>query len=204
MQIWFLWPPSVCKCHTILASSPLSSFETERLYSRSNQFCLPSGYLCVYESRLPQHADEGWLPNLWGDCAHAVQVLTNELRAATVKQRCVVAMATVDVHNRISFIPDNSNACSFRSCAFSPSIVKNVLVFFRQVPTLKQKIAGKSLPTEKFAIRKARRYLAEDPISLPAPPLVSTRGVFLCSRTSLCLKLQITEALVPINRDRGF
>ncbi|KAG7230779.1 hypothetical protein INR49_019593 [Caranx melampygus] len=40
-----------------------------------------------------------------------------------------------------------------------------------QVPSLKQKIAGKSLPTEKFAIRKARRYLAEKPIPLPAPPL---------------------------------
>uniref|UniRef100_A0A667WLQ2 Tetratricopeptide repeat domain 39A n=1 Tax=Myripristis murdjan TaxID=586833 RepID=A0A667WLQ2_9TELE len=45
------------------------------------------------------------------------------------------------------------------------------LTLFRQVPGLKQKIAGKSLPTEKFAIRKARRYLAENPIPLPAPPL---------------------------------
>ena len=44
----------------------------------------------------------------------------------------------------------------------------------RQVPGLKQKIAGKSLPTEKFAIRKARRYLAERPIPLPVPPLVCT------------------------------
>uniref|UniRef100_A0A674MVF5 Tetratricopeptide repeat domain 39A n=1 Tax=Takifugu rubripes TaxID=31033 RepID=A0A674MVF5_TAKRU len=43
--------------------------------------------------------------------------------------------------------------------------------FTLQVPGLKQKIAGKSLPTEKFAIRKARRYLAENPIPLPAPPL---------------------------------
>uniref|UniRef100_A0A3P9KXL7 Tetratricopeptide repeat domain 39A n=1 Tax=Oryzias latipes TaxID=8090 RepID=A0A3P9KXL7_ORYLA len=42
---------------------------------------------------------------------------------------------------------------------------------FRQVPGLKQKIAGKSLPTEKFAIRKARRYLAENPIPLPVAPL---------------------------------
>lgn len=47
------------------------------------------------------------------------------------------------------------------------------LSYFRQVPGLKQKIAGKSLPTEKFAIRKARRYLSESPIPLPAPPLVS-------------------------------
>lgn len=48
--------------------------------------------------------------------------------------------------------------------------------YCRQVPGLKQKIAGKSLPTEKFAIRKARRYLAEKPIPLPAPPLVSARS----------------------------
>ncbi|XP_056233825.1 tetratricopeptide repeat protein 39A isoform X4 [Seriola aureovittata] len=48
---------------------------------------------------------------------------------------------------------------------------ESALTLFRQVPALKQKIAGKSLPTEKFAIRKARRYLAENPIPLPAPPL---------------------------------
>ncbi|TMS14874.1 tetratricopeptide repeat protein 39A [Larimichthys crocea] len=42
---------------------------------------------------------------------------------------------------------------------------------FRQVPTLKQKIAGKSPPTEKFAIRKARRYKAQRPIKLPVPVL---------------------------------
>uniref|UniRef100_A0A6Q2X7U1 Uncharacterized protein n=1 Tax=Esox lucius TaxID=8010 RepID=A0A6Q2X7U1_ESOLU len=45
------------------------------------------------------------------------------------------------------------------------------VMLFRQVHGLKQKIAGKSLPTEKFAIRKARRYLSENPITLPAPPL---------------------------------
>lgn len=46
---------------------------------------------------------------------------------------------------------------------------------FRQVPSLKQKIAGKSLPTEKFAIRKARRYNTDNAIPLPAPPLVSVQ-----------------------------
>ncbi|XP_024133863.1 tetratricopeptide repeat protein 39A isoform X1 [Oryzias melastigma] len=48
---------------------------------------------------------------------------------------------------------------------------ESALTLFRQVPGLKQKIAGKSLPTEKFAIRKARRYLAENPIPLPVAPL---------------------------------
>ncbi|KAM4635733.1 tetratricopeptide repeat protein 39A [Polymixia lowei] len=42
---------------------------------------------------------------------------------------------------------------------------------FRQVPTFKQKIAGKSPPTEKFAIRKARRYKARCPVRLPVPVL---------------------------------
>ncbi|NXD91664.1 TT39A protein, partial [Chaetorhynchus papuensis] len=42
---------------------------------------------------------------------------------------------------------------------------------FRIVPSLKLKIAGKSLPTEKFAIRKARRYLSANPVPLPVPPL---------------------------------
>uniref|UniRef100_A0A8C4H589 Zgc:158403 n=1 Tax=Dicentrarchus labrax TaxID=13489 RepID=A0A8C4H589_DICLA len=42
---------------------------------------------------------------------------------------------------------------------------------FRKVPTFKQKIAGKSPPTEKFAIRKARRYKATCPIRLPVPVL---------------------------------
>ncbi|CAH2273017.1 tetratricopeptide repeat 39A-like isoform X1 [Pelobates cultripes] len=48
---------------------------------------------------------------------------------------------------------------------------ENEVELFRLVPSLKQKIAGKSPPTEKFAIRKARRYQAKDPINLPVPAL---------------------------------
>ncbi|KAJ8404179.1 hypothetical protein AAFF_G00339520 [Aldrovandia affinis] len=47
----------------------------------------------------------------------------------------------------------------------------NEVELFRQVPSFKQKIAGKSPPTEKFAIRKARRYKASSPIRLPVPVL---------------------------------
>ncbi|XP_053573847.1 tetratricopeptide repeat protein 39A isoform X2 [Bombina bombina] len=48
---------------------------------------------------------------------------------------------------------------------------ENEVDLFRLVPSLKQKIAGKSPPTEKFAIRKARRYQAKDPVCLPVPAL---------------------------------
>ncbi|XP_073736925.1 tetratricopeptide repeat protein 39B isoform X2 [Callorhinus ursinus] len=42
---------------------------------------------------------------------------------------------------------------------------EDIVTLFRQVESLKQRIAGKSIPTEKFAVRKSRRYSA----SLPAP-----------------------------------
>ncbi|XP_068949126.1 tetratricopeptide repeat protein 39A-like isoform X1 [Petaurus breviceps papuanus] len=47
----------------------------------------------------------------------------------------------------------------------------NEVELFRAVPGLKLKIAGKSLPTEKFAIRKSRRYLSPNPTPLPVPAL---------------------------------
>ncbi|KAM4747420.1 tetratricopeptide repeat protein 39A-like [Rhinophrynus dorsalis] len=48
---------------------------------------------------------------------------------------------------------------------------ENEVDLFRLVPSLKQKIAGKSPPTEKYAIRKARRYQSKDPVPLPVPAL---------------------------------
>ncbi|XP_041041819.1 tetratricopeptide repeat protein 39B isoform X6 [Carcharodon carcharias] len=42
---------------------------------------------------------------------------------------------------------------------------------FRQVEGLKQRIAGKSIPTEKFAVRKARRYTTPNPVKLVLPLL---------------------------------
>ncbi|XP_057673330.1 tetratricopeptide repeat protein 39A [Corythoichthys intestinalis] len=48
---------------------------------------------------------------------------------------------------------------------------ENEVDLFRQVPAFKQKIAGKSPPTEKFAIRKARRYQTHCPVRLVVPVL---------------------------------
>ncbi|XP_015280898.1 PREDICTED: tetratricopeptide repeat protein 39B [Gekko japonicus] len=48
---------------------------------------------------------------------------------------------------------------------------ENIVALFRQVEGLKQRIAGKSIPTEKFAVRKARRYAGSHPVKLVVPPL---------------------------------
>uniref|UniRef100_A0A3P8QDU0 Tetratricopeptide repeat protein 39B n=1 Tax=Astatotilapia calliptera TaxID=8154 RepID=A0A3P8QDU0_ASTCA len=48
---------------------------------------------------------------------------------------------------------------------------ENVVELFRSVEGLKQRLAGKSIPTEKFAVRKSRRYKAANPIPLVIPLL---------------------------------
>uniref|UniRef100_A0A3Q3W8E5 Tetratricopeptide repeat protein 39B n=1 Tax=Mola mola TaxID=94237 RepID=A0A3Q3W8E5_MOLML len=48
---------------------------------------------------------------------------------------------------------------------------ENVVELFRQVDGLKLRIAGKSIPTEKFAAKKARRYCASCPVKLVVPAL---------------------------------
>lgn len=42
----------------------------------------------------------------------------------------------------------------------------------RQVEGLKQRLAGKSIPTEKFAVRKSRRYKGDAVVPLVVPALV--------------------------------
>ena len=42
-------------------------------------------------------------------------------------------------------------------------------IYFREVPRLKQRIAGKSLPIEKFAVFKAKRFIEQNGyLTLPA------------------------------------
>uniref|UniRef100_A0AAV2KIH0 Tetratricopeptide repeat protein 39B n=1 Tax=Knipowitschia caucasica TaxID=637954 RepID=A0AAV2KIH0_KNICA len=48
---------------------------------------------------------------------------------------------------------------------------ENVVELFRQVEGLKQRLAGKSIPTEKFAVRKSRRYKSSSPVPLVLPAL---------------------------------
>ncbi|KAM4706396.1 tetratricopeptide repeat protein 39B isoform 2-T2 [Discoglossus pictus] len=48
---------------------------------------------------------------------------------------------------------------------------EDVVALFRQVEGLKQRIAGKSIPTEKFTVRKSRRYNSSNPVKLVLPAL---------------------------------
>ncbi|XP_053195992.1 tetratricopeptide repeat protein 39B-like [Scomber japonicus] len=48
---------------------------------------------------------------------------------------------------------------------------ENVVELFRQVDGLRLKIAGKSIPTEKFAAKKAQRYSSSNPVKLVVPAL---------------------------------
>ncbi|MCI4387878.1 hypothetical protein PGIGA_G00079090 [Pangasianodon gigas] len=48
---------------------------------------------------------------------------------------------------------------------------EDIVDLFRQVEGLKQRLAGKSIPTEKFAVRKARRYSGAKPVKLVIPAL---------------------------------
>lgn len=48
---------------------------------------------------------------------------------------------------------------------------ENVVELFRQVDGLRLRIAGKSIPTEKFAAKKADRYNASNPVKLVVPAL---------------------------------
>ncbi|XP_008315392.1 tetratricopeptide repeat protein 39B [Cynoglossus semilaevis] len=48
---------------------------------------------------------------------------------------------------------------------------ENVVELFRQVDHLRLRIAGKSIPTEKFAAKKAQRYSHPNPVKLVVPAL---------------------------------
>lgn len=48
---------------------------------------------------------------------------------------------------------------------------EDIVEIFRQVEGLKQRLAGKSIPMEKFAVRKSRRYKAAQPVPLVIPAL---------------------------------
>lgn len=60
-------------------------------------------------------------------------------------------------------------------------VVQRVCCVCRQVEGLKQRLAGKSIPTEKFAVRKSRRYKGSSFIPLVVPALVhSCTFAFQC------------------------
>jgi len=55
--------------------------------------------------------------------------------------------------------------------------VSIVVLYCREIPKLKQRIAGKSIPIEKFAVNKAKRYQDQNGY-LTLPALVSLNILF--------------------------
>ena len=90
--------------------------------------------------------------------------------------------------------PDNQleDSIHFRNSAL---IELSSLCFlcYREVPRLKQRIAGKSLPIEKFAVFKAKRFSEQnDYLTLPAYVSTKTKPFFKinwihCQYGSLCI-----------------
>ncbi|XP_039614131.1 tetratricopeptide repeat protein 39B isoform X1 [Polypterus senegalus] len=84
---------------------------------------------------------------------------------------------------------------------------ENIEELFRQVEGLKQRIAGKSIPTEKFAVRKSRRYSAATPVKLVVPALemmyVWNGFTIVGKRADLTESLLITieKAEAALNQD---
>ncbi|XP_037116633.1 tetratricopeptide repeat protein 39B isoform X3 [Syngnathus acus] len=72
---------------------------------------------------------------------------------------------------------------------------EDVVELFRQVEGLKQRLAGKSIPTEKFAVRKSRRYkagLVPVPLVLPALEMMYVWSGF----TMVAKRADCSEALL--------
>lgn len=65
----------------------------------------------------------------------------------------------------------------FEVCNHSTVTVKHMVP--RQVDGFRIRIAGKSIPTEKFAAKKAQRYSSSNPVKLVVPALVRTRALLL-------------------------
>ena len=61
-------------------------------------------------------------------------------------------------------------------------------VIFRQLPELKQRIAGKSLPFEKFAVAKAKRYLDQNEY-LTLAAIVSNLRLSYCDSNVFAFQL---------------
>ena len=59
-------------------------------------------------------------------------------------------------------------------------VYRSFIVYFRSLPSWKQKIAGKSLPLEKFAVKKSERFLSQgNMLILPAIELMYVWNGFI-------------------------
>ena len=83
-----------------------------------------------------------------------------------------------------------------------------LLYYSRDIPSWKQRIAGKSLPMEKFCIRKAERYLEQgESLVLPVVELIYAWNGFtvLEKQFKLVEKLFVLTERIgkDLERDKG-
>ena len=80
----------------------------------------------------------------------------------------------------------------------SETVVSNLTLSFSEVPRLKQKIAGKSIPVEKFAVKKALRYVAQNN-RLTLPAYVSVLLHLVCVRGITDIQIIVTFAYIHMS-----
>lgn len=79
--------------------------------------------------------------------------------------------------------------------SLSSSETRTIESLMREVPIYKQRIAGKSLPMEKFACKKAERYFAQNhSLTVPALELMYVWNLFKI----LGKKFQLAEGVYKI------
>uniref|UniRef100_A0A669EY00 Tetratricopeptide repeat protein 39B n=1 Tax=Oreochromis niloticus TaxID=8128 RepID=A0A669EY00_ORENI len=138
--------------HLTLASPSLSGFKCPTTYEEcvsSQQEWKQIHHLCYWELMWTHSYQQEW-----EQAYHYADLLCKESR-----------------WSKAIYVYQKAAILSMMSEEELKKTGENVVELFRQVEGLKQRLAGKSIPTEKFAVRKSRRYKAANPIPLVIPLL---------------------------------
>lgn len=151
---------------------------------------LLAGCVRVPESFHPQHDARGGGEENWGECGTVVQVCVVNKDAfylyGTQRYYATWKESRSTPKKRLLYFQDGINVIFTWIINWTEGTVTQgrwvVKVYsfgyfhvsYRQVESLRLRIAGKSIPTEKFAAKKAQRYSAATPVTLVIPAVVRT------------------------------